>query len=134
MAEWRLEITTWRGLSFGAEHWYGRLYEPDDKWQMEDGHILMGGNRGWPEQYDVMHILSHEEAEALNGKQDTDLWQAGDTSAGHPTREEVIENAVVLFLEVSEAGDILTSGNDAYGNALTIATNPAILHPTSTKE
>lgn len=99
-----LSISSYRGISLGATHWYGRMkpYDTDSD----------------DEPWEVMRTLNAEEAEAMNeldrnamlGDMSCGL-EAGDKTVRFDSREAVIEAAKEQVHEEYGADAVLYLGN-----------------------
>jgi len=105
---WELKVTSWRGVSFGAMHYYGRLsrdiYAPGS-----DGYYFTSS-----EECEVQRILTSDAARALNRKDNefSLLGMGGDMRAGEWTgrfdsREDVRSAAIAIWRSLADEGDRL---------------------------
>ncbi len=101
------ELSTFRGISIGAEHWYGTLRASSKS--DRDG-IIRGGFGAWvhpAEKVELKRPMGEEEAAYLRDKDDFDLWQAGDLTSRFNSKEEVEAAALAAFAEHFAADDLL---------------------------
>lgn len=92
-----LEIQSWRGISFNATHYYGKLRSYASNGQFTHA--------------DVEQVMTAEVAARLNKKDDTNgLYEAGDTTGRFDTRAAVIEAAVAQWRKSFPQGLILVEG------------------------
>lgn len=97
MSVWYLEITSWRGISFGATHWYG---------------LLRSGLDEYRDEIHLERVLSSKEVRDLNRADPyriagQPLYRVGDKTKGFNDRESVIEAAKRAI----NPNDILILGN-----------------------
>ena len=69
-----LEITTWQGLSIGAEHYYGKL---------------CGYNKGEHISVELKKVMTREDARILNKKDSAHCWEEGETTDRFDTEEGI---------------------------------------------
>jgi hypothetical protein len=111
---WHLTVETWRGISIGAVHYYGRIHQPQPDSLTyplsKDGQRLYGS-------ITVEAPLTVEQAEALS-KHDHWHWEPGDVTARFDTREEVIARAIETWRPIARArgGGRLVLGHAAFLN------------------
>lgn len=88
-----LDITTWVGLSPGAEHYYGTLKGPDG------------------ENHDVWDSLTAEAARQRNRLENVTHYEAGDETRRFATKTALREAAVAQFKEKYPNKVILVEGS-----------------------
>jgi hypothetical protein len=101
----KLEILSYRGVSIGAEHWYGYLqyYTKDGKFKRDK----------------IRYKISSRDAKELNKKDDTRFgsfrWKKGMESSRFADRYSLIERAIEIFNEefVPKGYTILLKGTHA---------------------
>ena len=91
-----LDITSWQGMSIGAEHFYGALIHSGDTYQ----------------KIEVEGKMTSKQAKALSKKDDFP-YRAGSRTTRFETREEVIEAAKIVFAEKFPGIEFLVVGNAA---------------------
>jgi len=94
-----LEVTSWRGISIGAEHYYG--------------HLISYNGEGL-DKVELKRKLTAKDAVALN-KKDSSItshsrWKAGEEVGRFDTREQVKVAALKAFAERFNSDDILLMG------------------------
>ena len=109
-----LEITSWRGISFGATHYYAKL-----KWQDSNERFEIGSR-------DVEHPLDQAGADALNEYDGWDSYKPGDMSSRISSREDAIASGIKLARELH--GDNILVRDGLYSDAQPIRT---VYAPTS---
>lgn len=89
-----LEITSFQGVSVGAEHYYGKLksYDPYQTFEIEK-------------------VLTEREAAALRIKDDWPGFKAGDKTTRFNTRDEIIEIAERDYKKIFVGAKVLTLGS-----------------------
>lgn len=87
---WHLEVSTFRGISIGATHFYGRLRGPEIN-------------------YEISKVLTRAEAKELSDKDDF-TWRAGQTTNRFDTRDDVIAAGIVAWRSVAGERDLLIKG------------------------
>lgn len=97
-----VEITTYRGISLDAVHFYASLsfYDPDDKYHREQ----------------LRRPLSTKEAKALNKKDRCDsfcLYRAGEMTDRFDAVEDIHLRAIEVFKDVAPHTKFLTCGPGA---------------------
>jgi hypothetical protein len=108
MSIWFLDISSFRGVSLGAQHWYAKV-------RKEDLRTSFGyGASPGPPSHQVEVTLTKAQAAALNAADSASLSGAGgfEWRAGMETGRWVDETAMraaalALFLDVADPGDIL---------------------------
>lgn len=93
--QWRLELSSFRGISFGATHSYARLDA--------GGAGPTGGNDF--DDFRIERILTAADAEALTANDPTYTWHEGDTIKGFDTEDEARAAALVVWRALAEDGD-----------------------------
>ncbi len=84
-----LEITTWAGMSIGAEHYYGRLkFDGEPK----DNGLTMRN-------IEVTKVIDGAEATILNIKDRCESYEAGDTVGRFNREVELIELGIKQVIE-----------------------------------
>lgn len=84
-----LTITTWQGISAGAEHYYGII----EFWDIDKT----------LKSIEVWHYISEEEAKNLREKDQLQVgYSSGDKSTRFETEEEVIKRAISQFRGISK--------------------------------
>lgn len=105
-----LYITSYRGISFGAVHYYGSLtsYDPDYK------------------NVEVMKIMSEEEAKICNLNDKYDSYEAGDETIRFNSEEELKLRAIEIWKTIFPKGEVLFCGSicDADPCEILIAPEP----------
>lgn len=99
---WFLEITSWRGISLGAEHFYGKLYGP-----------FKGRNSIERFSAEITHPLSEKETRELNKKDDWDSYTPGDQCGRFWNERELIAQGIALFQKVAPARAVLLRGRSS---------------------
>lgn len=96
-----LEISCWKGISLGAEHYYGHLSGKDEK--SEHGY----------KKIQLQKIITAREAELLNRKDDCeiDLYEEGDETDRFNSEREVITTALEQWQEHFPGRTILFCGS-----------------------
>jgi hypothetical protein len=99
-----LEISTWRGISIGAQHYYGKLhwYDADDEYQT----------------HEITRILDKESAFKLtkqknSGRAEDYQWfdyEAGDESTDFDSRQEIRDIAIATYKEHYPEANMLQEG------------------------
>lgn len=98
-----LNVTTFRGISIGAEHWYGDL------------HIENADDSNDHHEIELSRKLSDKEVLALNKKAGARIYESGDKSTGFNTEAEVWEIGIQKFK--SDYKGILLTGDSACWSA-----------------
>ena len=88
-----LEISSFRGISLGAIHYYGKL---------------VGNTR-----IELEKTLTRRDAIKLNKHDDGYIWRPGTKYSGFDSEEEVIEFALNVWKKHFPSGIILIQGNSA---------------------
>ncbi len=112
----KLTISSYRGISIDAEHYYGRFHVT------QKCSINENGGWYWTSSEKQKHPLEFKEVEyRISAKQAAELnkkdssWGydhvKGELSGRFSTREEVIAKAIVMFQAEAESGDILVMEN-----------------------
>lgn len=106
----RLAVTTFRGISIGAQHWYGTLHvscKRDSKGTTRFGY------KAWSHPHDeveLKYVLTEEQAAILREKDSDPHWpQAGEETARFDTRDQVYAAARQAFKELYTPDDLLVS-------------------------
>ena len=101
---WNLKISSWAGISLGAEHWYPTL-------------SASGGNG---QRYRVEQVISVDYAQELTVK-DNDMssdniyaFRPGETTNRFQTKELAVAAGIAVFDHLSDEGDVLMHGESAY--------------------
>ncbi len=103
-----LKITSWRGISFGAIHYYGEL-------QIDVEYPENGS-------FELRRTLTASQAARMN-KMDRELrpgdkyagrWRAGETTDGFDTREDVIKQARKVWKKMFPRHRRLVLGDSVY--------------------
>lgn len=108
-----LAISSWRGISIGAEHFYGRLSTDDGKRDVR-----------------MTHPMTAEEAKA-NNKKDREMgqtymiWKKGAMTQGYATRQEVIDQALEEWREFDPKATVLIEGDVGVGDPQNVLEGPA---------
>lgn len=103
---WELKISSYRGISIGAEHWYPVL-----------------NARTVPRrEIEVLRELSAEDIDILNKKDRVDHWKIGDTTNRFDTREDAKQAALTIWDAVHAPGDALVM--EGYGNPSEVLRGP----------
>ena len=91
-----LEITSWQGVSLGAEHYYGKLrgYFDDDFVSVE-----------------VEAKMTQRQAVALGKKDDWHHYKAGSMTSRFDTKEEVETTAILTFKDKFPNASVLLKGH-----------------------
>lgn len=94
MTDWHLDVTSWRGVTPGATHYYGIIQDDD-----------FDGPR-----HEILRVLDEAGARALSapdryGIRDDFLWKAGDDTSRFDSKEELVAAAIALFKEESPDWD-----------------------------
>lgn len=92
-----LEITTWAGISFGAEHYYGKLISCGKEWKTVE----------------VSRKMTAKEARVLSKKDDFE-WKAGSELSRFDTKDDVRETAKKIYRKEFPSAIVLLEGNPAY--------------------
>lgn len=106
---WWLHITSFRGISVGATHFYAELRTPT------------GTAR-------LTHPLSAAEAAALTARDNFD-WEPGWPTERFDTREDVTAAALAVFTALAEPGCVLLAGNAASAQPQPVLAGPPELVP-----
>jgi len=88
---WELGITTYVGIAFNAEHFYGKLNA-----QIEEDLT-----------YELYRVISDTEAILLNNKDQWDSWKTGDDTNRFDSRKDVIDAAMAVWGQIKGNGDAL---------------------------
>lgn len=109
---WKLEITSFAGVAFGAMHCYAALIAPDDNYE-RDGVWHSGPSQ----KYRVERVLTAETAEALNtlnerfGRGYAMDWEAGQSVHQFDTEEDAERYGIAAFNFVcDDPGAVLLRG------------------------
>lgn len=94
-----LEISSWQGVSIGAQHYYGKL----------TGYI-----DGEYTSVEVMHPMSKEMADELNAKDDWDGYEEGTETIRFDTEEEIRKRALETWREHFPSAIMLFEGSGSY--------------------
>lgn len=106
-ALWYASVSTYRGISFGAVHFYVKLHCQSPRRMIE-----------------VQHVLTEAEAEILREKDDWPSWRSDDTTQRFDTKEEAIEAARIVWAAEAGEGDALILGDSAYAEPQPILEGP----------
>ena len=107
-----LQISTWMGVSLGAEHWYGRLSTDDGKRDER-----------------MRHSMTSEEAKNEN-KKDREMgqtffrWKKGAMTQGYSSRQQIIDQAREEFKTFEPKATVLIEGMVGCGSPQTILEGP----------
>ncbi len=97
-----LNITSWEGISIGAEHYYGKLTWPESDWSG----------------YELQHILTSREAAYLNKKVGamgmSVAYKAGEEHPGFGSEAAVRKAALEKYKEQCPDADFLIVGDPAH--------------------
>lgn len=89
---WNARITSWRGISIGAVHYYARL---------EHGR----------QEYEIERIVNQEDADKLTkldgGRSWSQDWKTGAVTNRFDTREEVERAVMVVWNHLKRDGDVI---------------------------
>jgi hypothetical protein len=94
-----LVITSWQGISLGAEHYYAKL---------------KGDAYGEYTTYDLHKVMTEEDAEILRKKDDWRHYKAGSLTDRFNTKEEARESAILALPTAFPHAVALLEGNPAY--------------------
>lgn len=97
MTDWHLDITSYRGITWVASHYYGCVRDDD-----------FDGPR-----HDVLRVLDEAGAKELS-RYDDFPWKAGDDTGRFDSRDELIAAALVIFNEVAAPGETLWNRSSIY--------------------
>lgn len=104
-----LHLSTFRGISIDAEHWYGEMtYRPFDngRWSSDDP-------RNFKQR--VMKKMTQADADTLNNKDGWDYFQEGEETNRFDTIPLLLEAAKPMFREHFDATtDVLIAGRDLW--------------------
>lgn len=93
-----LRVTTFRGMSIGAEHWYGHLHVQGKSDRNGATRMGFGAWKHPVGDTELKRVLNAEEAADLREKDGDDYWpQAGDKTGRFDTRGEVKDAALEAF-------------------------------------
>lgn len=92
-----LKLTSWRGVSIGAEHWYARLEWSSGRREVQ------------------RELLTAAEVQALNEKDQHATYRLGDTSHRFDLRWHALAAGMRAFAHEFERGSVLLLGDPAYG-------------------
>lgn len=95
---WELDISTFRGISFNAEHYYANFstsVTPKRKVSVE-------------------RLLTEEYADVLTAKDPSYTWRVGTSTNRYDTKEEATAAALVAWRHVAGEGDVLVMDRHAY--------------------
>lgn len=98
--EVHLEITNWKGMSLGAQHYYGQL-----KAWIDDTESKF---------VEVQHPMTSDEAKALGEAHDWKYYKAGSLTSCFKTQEGVIEAAKQIWRKEYPGAKILVLGHWVY--------------------
>lgn len=103
-----LEISTFRGVSIGAEHWYGKLTV---RGKADNMGSIRGGYGAWKHpvgDMELTRILDEPEAASLREKDGSDYWpQAGEPTQRFNHKIEVVAAAREAFEQLYAPDDLL---------------------------
>jgi hypothetical protein len=113
-----LEISSWRGMSIGATHFYGTLHHPCTCSRFPCPHPIS--------RTDLEHVLTTQEAKELTKlHNDGSLfgpgvykYKKGDTSRCFETKEEIIKLAIASYQEMFPDRKRLILGSPIYVDGL----------------
>lgn len=115
-----LDITTFRGMSIGAEHWYGKLHV---RGKSDRNGTLRGGYGAWRHPVGDVELerpLGEEEATYLREKDGDSYWpQAGEMTRRFNSRGEVKDAALEAFQRHFQKEDLLVW--DRHGEMMALA-------------
>lgn len=109
MSVWFLHITSFRGISIGAVHWYGKLYHDLTK----DIPVI-----------ELDRPLTSKEIARMNKEEGHRIWFQGGSTKGFNSRDDVKQAAMQKYYEVSTEGDILLEGNHCSAEPMPVLIAP----------
>lgn len=117
-----LEIDTWRGISFGAQHYYGHLYYYD-----EDGEYC---------KHEIKRTLTKEAADKLTKQKNVNVspkwfrcYEAGQEVGEFDSKSEIREIALKIWKDLLPSAVLLFEGRDAVASPQEViaADDPALM-------
>jgi len=97
MTDWHLDVSSYRGITPGASHYYGCVRDDDFE-----------GPR-----HEVEHVLDAAGAKELSAYDDYP-WEAGMETGRFNSKDDLIAAALVIFEEVAAPGERLWNRSSIY--------------------
>lgn len=103
-----LHITSFIGVSFGAQHYYGKL-------------ICRGNTNG---EQCLTHVLTEDEAAALRKAHDWSHYRAGYKAEGYDSEAAICQQAIAEYKTIFPDAVVLVEGNPVYSGPHKILAGP----------